>query len=106
MNNNENSLIKTTNVKFQVKMNMQKKVFTELFKIQTLNKHFKLYFCHLQGISNSVLTIVNYSGNMLILKNGIFFDLLKSCLFNINAEINNRNLIKILTQLTVHYHNY
>lgn len=36
----------------------------------------------------------------------MFFDLLKSCLFNINVEINNINLIKFLTQLTVHKHHH
>jgi hypothetical protein len=37
------------------------------------------YFCSFNIINKLILTIVNYYTNHLIFKNGIFFDLLKSC---------------------------
>ena len=47
-----------------------------------------------------ILTIVNLFANHLIFKNGIFFDLLKRCLYSFNVEKNNKNLNFLLTLLT------
>lgn len=84
----------------------QEKFLWNLFEIQTFNKHFKIYFCHITPINNFVSTVVNYISNILIIKNGMFFELLKSCLFIIYVEINNINLINFLTLLTGHKHHH
>jgi len=58
------------------------------------------------AINNNPLTVVNYFSKMLIIKNGIFFDLLKKCLHGNNHDKNNKILIFVLTQLTAYHHHY
>jgi len=43
---------------------------------------------------------------MLIIKNGIFFDLLKNCSQADEDEKNNKNLTFVLTVLTAYHHYY
>jgi len=49
------------------------------------------------------LTSVNYFSNYLIIKNGMFFELLIRCLFSSVGDKNNKKLILISTLLTVHH---
>jgi hypothetical protein len=51
-------------------------------------------------IGKQLITIVNYYAKMLSIKNGIFFDLLKSCSKVINDRKSNKNLVFVLTVLT------
>ncbi len=57
-------------------------------------------------INNFHLTIVNYSIKTLIIKNGMFFDLLKNCLQDDDDEKNNKNMTFVLTVLTAYHHHY
>jgi hypothetical protein len=52
------------------------------------------------AFNNNSLTIVNYFSKSLIIKNGMFFDLLKKCLSDFHDQKNNKNLLFVLTQLT------
>jgi hypothetical protein len=52
------------------------------------------------SIGKQLITIVNYYAKMLIIKNGIFFDLLKSCSKVIKVRKSNKNLFFVLTVLT------
>jgi len=52
------------------------------------------------------LTTVNYFANWLILKNGMFFELLIRCLFTYNDDKNNKKLTFISTLLTAHHNHH
>jgi len=53
-----------------------------------------------------ILTTVNYVGNCLIFKNGIFFELLIKCFFILDSKLNKGNRNIISTQLTGNIHNH